>query len=341
MRSQPIQLIPYRSSAMNRLCVLFIACLLAVPCFALAAVSPGTQVVLAPREEVPTYKNLAAAQKKKDPEMVEGAREADRANAWNQEYKVLEEKSGWLRLEDSDQNTFWVAADKAMPTDAFLKNPAFSDITQCEADRPARFVVTLDKEHPNAVVRMIKKPDVNGGHAEMEVWDSAEKTLLWSTEGEANKAAEQPIEFTCYRAAERSWPTILGDINGDGKAEILYRSMLSSAAYSSQPFPSFILLAWDGKAFVQRNTFMLALNAETMPESGPLLEEGYPGGVEEPKSRIYLSELLAARDDGWFTATMVQEYVTSEQDEKTGTAILRLGPDGKSFVFKGWDSPLK
>lgn len=326
---------------MNRLCVLVIACLLAVPCLALAAVSPGTQVVLAPKEEIPTYTSLEAARKKKDPEMVEGAREADRANAWNQEYKVIEEKSGWLRLEDSDKETFWVAADKAMPVDAFLKDPAFSDITQCEADLPARFAVTLDKERPNAVVRMVKKPNANGGYAEMEVWDNAEKTLLWSTEGKANEAAEQPIEFSCYRAAERSWPTVLGDINGDGKAEIMYRSALSSAAYSSQPFPSFVVLAWDGKAFVRRNLFMLALNAETMPESGPLLKEGYPGGVEEPKSRIYLSELLAARADGWFTAAMVQEYVTSEQAEKTGTAILRLAPDCESFLFKGWESPLK
>ena len=326
---------------MNRLCVLVVACLLALPCLALAAVSPGTQVVLAPREEVPTYKSLEAAKKKKDAEMVEGAREADRANAWNQEYKVLEEKNGWLRLEDSDKETFWVAADKAMPVDAFLKNPDFSDITRCEADLPARFVVTLDKEHPNAVVRMVKKPNANGGFAEMEVWDSAEKTLLWSTEGKANQAAEQPIEFACYRAAERSWPTILGDINGDGKAEVLYRSMLKATAYSSQPFPSFIVLAWDGKAFVQRNMFMLALNAETMPASGPLLEEGYPGGVEEPKSRISLSELLAARDDGSFTAAVEQEYVTSEQPGKTGTAILRLSPDCKSFEFKGWETPLQ
>jgi hypothetical protein len=322
---------------MKRLFCAVLIWLLSIPCAALAAVSPGTRVVLAPGQEVPTYQSLEMAQKNDSSEPRQGPAEISAAGDGNSDYLVAEQKDGWLLLKETPESeeSFWVKTDKVMPTDAFLLDPAYKDITMlCRDDLPMRFDVALDADHKNAVIRMIAKPGLNGGTGEMEVLAGDGKTPLWSTTAQDDDAGLR-VRFSCNPNVP-TWPTIVGDVNGDGKAEILYTETDPRAPYDMYPFPVLNIVTWDGKAFALAGSVMLAVNAETMPGSGPLVEQGFPDGQEEAESRFSLAELVALKDNGSFTAKITHE--AKDKEPKQGVAILQLSVDNTQFLFKGWET---
>ena len=320
---------------MKRLFCTVLVCLLVIPCAALAAVAPGTRVVLAPGQEVPTYQSLKMARGNDSPEPMQGPAEINAAADWNSDYLVDEQKDGWLLLKETSESeeSFWVAADKVMPTDAFLLDPAYKDITMlCRDDLPMRFAVALDADHKDAVIRMTAKPGLNGGTGEMEVLAGDGKSPFWSTAAQSDDGPR--VEFSCNPNVP-TWPTIVGDVNGDGKADILYTEVDPRAPYDMYPFSVLNIVSWDGAAFIPVGSVMLAVDAETMPESGPLLEQGFPDGQEEAESRFSLTELVAPCDGG-FTAKITHEIKGKEQ--KHGLATLQFNTDNTQFLFRGWES---
>ncbi len=305
---------------------------------------PGQQVVVA-SGETPAYPSLEAAKKGGETEDSLRAPELIESRAVsNTAYAVLDQQGGWLRVKDADvaddSENYWVAAKAMRPLDDFLNDPASREIVlACPDALPKRIVLDLDEGRKQAVLRLITKPSLDGGDIRMEVWDSAEKMLLWSTDDPENSAertaetGEFSVQFSCYPLGAL-WPQVTGDLDGDGKGDILY---MESEAYRNPP-PSLTMLTWNGKRFVLKQAFTLVVFADAMPTSGPLDAEG----PEDAKSRIYLESLLGLGKDGNIRATFIQDFPADENAPlKRGVGLFRLNKDGKTFAFGGWESPLK
>ena len=314
------------------------AALAAAPAF-----KPGMQVVVA-GGETPAYPSLEEAKKGGATEDSLHAPEAVMSRVINNTaYTILEQRGDWLKVKEADDAEdsadYWVAANAMRLLDDFLNDPANKEIVlACPDALPKRIVLDLDEGHKQAVVRLITKPSLEGGDIRMEVWNSAEKTLLWSTDDpdnsgqHATETGEFSVWFSCYPLATL-WPQATGDLDGDGKGDILY---VASEAYRNPP-PVMNLLTWNGKRFVLKNAFALAVFAADMPKSGPLDAEG----PEDAKSRIYLESLLGLSGDGKIRATFIQDSPANEEEPiKRGVGLFRLNKDGKTFTFDGWESPL-
>ena len=112
---------------------------------------------------------------------------------------------------------------------------------------------------------------------------------------------------------------------------------MESEAYRNPP-PSLTMLTWNGKRFVLKQAFTLAVFSDDMPRSGPLDAEG----PENAKRRIYLESLLGLGKDGNIRATFIQDSPADESAPlKRGVGLFHLNRDGKTFAFDGWESPLK
>lgn len=106
----------------------------------------------------------------------------------------------------------------------------------------------------------------------------------------------------------------------------------------SNPPLSLTLLTWNGKRFVLKQAFTLAVFAADMPKSAPLDAEG----PENAKSRMYPESLLGLSTDGKIRATFIQDSPADESAPlKRGVGLFHLDKDGKTFAFDGWESPLK
>ena len=321
----------------NRACVFFLLLLLVTSGTALAAptFTPGQQVVVA-KDETPAYLDLAAAQKGGEGEGTLVAPMANESRAIvNTAYEVIEQQGAWLHVKDDGDSAHWVAAAAMTDLDAFLKDPANGEVVLCSQDLPTRFVVNLDAAHPGAVLRMVTVPNLEGGSAVMQVWDKDEKTMLWSTADPAN-TGDGIIEFICYPLGPL-WPKVLGDVNGDGNAEILY---IASSEYREPP-QAFAMLHWNGKAF--ESTFVyesVIIYAEEMPKSAVWSVDApeNPGTVA---SRIYLSDFLEVSDAGVIKAQFTQDFPSDENKApKTGVGLFRFSKDNKEILFEGWEEPL-
>lgn len=330
------------------LCGLLCSLLIGATAMAASAFSPGQKVVVN-AEETPAYESFADTKK---PDFAKAIlyrpAEPETRRDINVFYVVLAQKDGWLHVREDQESSFWVAAKDMIELDAFLADPANADIVACPDSvfrsvtsdipeaLPRRFTADLDSSRKNAVLRMVERPTLGGGEADMQVWSSDEKTLLGTTADTVDFSGDK-FTFDCYRLGV-TWPEIVGDVNGDGNADFLY---LSKVLYRSPPWALYIY-SWNGKSFAPVIVGFLVTYDANMPASISTDTDPAASMPDGARHRIYLNSLLGLTPDGAIKAEFIQDNPSDDnQPEKVGIGAFRLSKDNKYFLFEGWLEPLK
>ena len=265
--------------------------------------------------------------------------------SYNHTYKVEDIQDGWAKVADSegedvpDPGPWWVAADGLAPLADYLKDPANRNVTMaCPAAMPERLTVDLDARHKGAVLKLIRLPNLAGGDIDLEVWDAAEKNRLWHSRDPVNvsKALEDKgLRFDCSLAGP-TWPQIVGDLDGDGRVEILY---LNTLGFRFPPAPpQFGRARWTGKIFERLPDFSLTVAGDAMPKSG-----GLSRSLPENKGFICLEDVLELAPNGRIKGSFIRVGVTDGDYRilQRGEGWFRIDAAGKTFAFEGWEQPLK
>lgn len=333
---------------------LFLACCLvavflsAAPASAAEAVKVGDEVVSI-RDDLKAYESLEKARAGGETEGNIRPPSNELAShgpaSYNHTYNVRDIQDGWAEVADSegedvpDPGPWWVAADGLAPLADYLKDPANKDVTMaCPDAMPARQTVDLDARHKSAVMKLAIVPTLDGGTIDLEVWDAAEKKRLWTSRDPDNQAkarAGEGMDFNCSLAGP-TWPQIVGDVDGDGRAELLF---LDTLGFRFPPAPPrFGRARWTGKIFERLPYFSLAVARNAMPKSGCLSQEPPRG-----KGFISLEDVLELAPNGRIKGSFIRVGVADYEYAilQRGTGCFRIDAAGRNFTFEGWDQPLK
>lgn len=331
-----------------------LACCLVVVLFsaALASAAPALKVgdeVVSIRDDLKTYESLEKARAGGETEGNIWPPSNELAShgpaSYNHTYTVKTLQDGWAEVADSegedvpDPGPWWVAAEGLTPLAEYLKDPANKAVTMaCPPAMPERLTVDLDSRHKGAVLKLILLPNLAGGDIDLEVWDAVEKNRLWHSRDPANvsKALEgKRIRFDCSLAGP-TWPRIVGDVDGDGRVEILY---LDTLGFRFPPAPpQFGRARWTGKTFERLPDFGLTVARDTMPKSGRLSQN-------PPKNKgfICLENVLELAPNGRIKGIFIRVGVTDDEYTilQRGEGWFRIDAAGKNFTFEGWAQPLE
>lgn len=146
---------------------------------------------------------------------------------------------GMAEVEKGDVRVGWVAKTCLMTTEDFFKNPA------CFRSSWMRRDVHLDAEHPEATARMTPIGR-EGGEYRLEIVDAADR-VLWRSPSAASGDDSAPAVMAYFCGPEGDyWPLFLGDLDGDGRAELLMQEQHSSTERAMALY----LYRWEDKNFV-------------------------------------------------------------------------------------------
>jgi hypothetical protein len=288
---------------------------------------PGQEIVA--RENTAAYESLDAAEKEESAWDVAAPAACETRNDVNEVFTVREDMGDWLRVGQSeDSDDMWVKAAHMMPLDAFMADPANSEIIECSKNLPRLFVADLAPDLKQAVIRITTVPSIDGGYGVLEVLTPDKSAVLWSSKGQDEEDSD--LDLYCAPNA-LAWPEIIGDIDGDGFAELVYMRLRSSA---SIPEGASTIFTWDGKAFVGSSVDpVLAVKGPEMPSSAPISDLSDYAGLDEPY--FFVSSLIFLDPDGTITA----DIHLNDSEDKQGTGEFTLTDGYKTFTFKGWISP--
>lgn len=215
----------------------------------------------------------------------------------------------------------WVQAQCLITTEAYFAAPVCSRQSWMERS------FALDEEHPNAIARMVKV----GSHYVLRIFD-VQGQLLWSSPEETSEDPDAVLDqLTFFCGAEGDyWPEFLGDLNGDGKAELFMPAQHLSV---ESPLPLY-MYTWDGK------TFKDVSNARC------LVEKSMGSGVYEwaeffdeiPDKTRWLFSPLKGGQDG---TSEWEVFEISGDSLLSGRALFQMAPDlGKATLIR-WIKPLE
>lgn len=210
-----------------------------------------------------------------------------------------------------DSRVGWVPKSCLMTTEDFFKNPACFRSSWMEKS------VQLDAAGSESAARMVPVGE-DGGRYLLEIIDPTGRTLWRSSEAVLPNSVSAPrsMEFFCGPEGDY-WPLFLGDLNGDGRAELL----LQEPHTSSERARALYLYRWDGRGFApivsgrcllrEGNVFRWTACPEDVPEGAQWLDGLYgvtadgvsiwsicaaPGGDE---ARACVTGRFRLRDDGF------------------------------------------
>jgi hypothetical protein len=288
---------------------------------------PGQTIVA--RENTAVYESLDDAEKNEKAWDVSVPVVCATRRDVNEVFTVREDMGDWLRVGQGESGgDIWVKAAHMMPLDAFMADPANREIIECSQDLPRLFVVDLAPDLKQATIRITAVPSIDGGYGVLEVLTPDKSKVLWSSQDQAE--GDGGLDLYCAPNA-LTWPEIIGDINGDGFAELLYMRLRSSA---SIPEGASTIFTWDGKAFVASPVEpVLAVKGPEMPSRAAISDISDYAGLDTPY--FFVSSLINLDSDGTITAN----FFLIDSEEKQGTGKFTLTDGYKTFTFKGWLSP--
>ena len=335
------------NTALVLACCLVAVLVSAVSASAAPALKVGDEVVSI-REDLTAYESLEKARAGGETEGNIRPPSNELAShgpaSYNHTYKVEAIQDGWAEVIDSEEDViepgpWWVAADGLTPVADYLKDPANKAVTMaCPAAMPERLTADLDSHRKGAVLKLGIVPTLDGGIIDLEVWDAAEKNRLWTSRDPANQArvsVGEGISFNCSLAGP-TWPQIVGDVDGDGRAELLF---LNTLGFRFPPAPpQFSRVRWTGKTFERLPDFGLTVARDAMPKSGRLSQD-------PPKNKgfICLEDVLELAPNGRIKGTFIRVGVTEGEYAilQRGQGWFRIDAAGRNFTFEGWARPLK
>lgn len=294
--------------------------------------TPGQKVVVSAKaNEAPYFESLEKAKEGKDElNWFQAPQELLSRRSHNDTYEVVEQQDKWLKIRLDDEEV-WVAADKMVEVGAFLADPANKEVVACPAEMPVRFVVDLDPEHKQAVIKVKTEPSLTGGEGYLEVWNADESKLIWSSAKKPGSSEESPYPVECIRFAP-TWPKIVGDANGDGLAEIIF--LASPAIFLPGDF---FIYKWNGKGFERvDNNPALLIKGTDIPKTAALTRSDQ-GPTDPPY--VYVNGLNSMDKNGLINA----DFFASEEGkpDRTGQGNFRFNKDFTKITFEGWVKPLE
>ena len=279
---------------------------------------------VAPKVETPKYASLENANK--------GLKEEYDANLWSA-YLVKAQEGKWLHLVDAngEGEEFWADESSFTDLDSYLQNPPSGAYVNCEGEKPKDFQVDLDENHKGAWVITPQYPTIGGGGGIIEAWDVAKKTLLWHS-GPLDKLSNESSLLTCYEDGDDTWLKFVGDLNGDGKAELVIKSAQTEIGPGY-----FTIMSWDGTAFItilKGNDFMVLDQAQPkmLPVRNNYTEEDL-ANIFDGRIRIWVDDIVAAPGDGTIVAELT---MLGGETQRNGQAVLRVDKDW-NLVWDTWN----
>ena len=223
----------------------------------------------------------------------------------------------WTEITIPDGTRGWVHSACLAPASSGGTTSDSGSMT-CPPELPRRFSVDIDGDGRKELIKLEDIPNAQGGDGRLAVYD-AQGQLLWR-----GPLGEDPLSFFC-RDWGLYWPSLIGDVDGDGFAELIARQPQSDVSPSS-----FLLARWTPNGFktVHRGWSLL----EQPAGSGRFVATS-PAADGQPV--IWIMEFLSLQVDGEMRVSI---YRAVGGEVRTGTALVSLSMEGARL--KRWLEPL-
>ncbi|NDY58746.1 SH3 domain-containing protein [Desulfovibrio sulfodismutans] len=238
---------------------------------------------------------------------------------------VLSRQGGFSNVRTEDGRTGWVPDKVVRGEAAYLADPRNRELVLCPKEMVRTFPLKPTGHEGAATLVLRDVPSLLGGDAQAALTDASGKAL-W--QGPTQGAGGDPTVFFC-RDFGFYWPQAAGDLDGDGRIEILAQDPQSDVSVSSYTLIRFSRELVPSVAFSGRGL------VETPLGSGRFLwtDPDFPS-----QNVRWIMNVATVAADGTMTVPVYEYAGLAGSELRTGTAKVRLEADGAVLV--SWVKPL-